>query len=56
MLIYLKLARDNKRIQVKSVAFSVGELRAYAEPTKRKASTAPKMTKSRRVEVRGPVL
>lgn len=40
MLCYPQLAQDSKGIQVKNVGFSVGELRAYAEPTREKASSA----------------
>lgn len=56
MLSYPQLAQDSMDIQVKNVGFSVGELRPYAEPTREKASTAQKMTKSRRAEKKGPVL
>lgn len=47
MLCYPQLAQDSKGIQVKNAGFSVGELRAYAEPTKEKVSTAQKNTKNR---------
>ena len=42
-----------QRIQVKNAGYSVGELRAYAELTKERASTAQKMTKNRRVKENG---
>lgn len=56
MLCYPQLAQDRKGIQVKNVGFSVGELRASAELTKEKASTAQKMTKNRRVKEKELVL
>lgn len=56
MLCYPQLAPDSKGIQVKNVGFSVGELRASAEPTKEKVCTALKMTINRRVEEKGSVL
>lgn len=52
MLCYPQLAQDSKEFQVKNVGYSVGELRAYSEPTKEKASTAQKMRKNRRIEER----
>lgn len=52
MLCYPQLAQDSKGIQVKNVGYSVGELRAYTEPTKEKTSTAPKMRKNRYIEER----
>lgn len=47
MLGYPQLAPGGQRSQVKSVGFSVGELRAYAEPTKEKVSS-----QLRRIEAR----
>ena len=56
MLCYPQLAQDSRRIQVKNVGFSVGELRAYTETTKEKASVARRVTESRRFEREEAVL
>lgn len=56
MLCYPELAQDSKGIHMKNFGFSVGELGAYAEPTKKKASTTLKMTENRWVKENGHVL